>query len=1033
MNKMIFRARNVVVLVSLLLVLQSLPVSPLGRQPTSTASTLMADPPVSLDPQNLKVPICENFTVNVTGSNVQDLYAWKLNMSFDSTSMECVDFEEGPFLNQSGNTQFVRPVINNTAGTVTGANCSLVGASSGVNGNGTLANATFQCKSLVGQSTLYVNNVELYNSTSAEIYNDTCSDVVDQVPTVTFRLLAVEKWFDHTPMRSAEYLINSLTSFKNWQNGTWGDYNYRSYIHLLSSATSPPAQYYRGQPTRDSILNEITTFLNDTGPGESNDLTIRIFYYCGHTYSGSYGINNPVSYRFLDLQDSGLANESAGINETELDQALTSGDLGSSNCTLVILDTCYSAGYVTDSTNVTRSGRVILTAASESEESHGWGNDVQPGNWSWFTGNKNAGCKNGTSFGPLGIIGGLFNATDRDSDGWRSAGEVFDFAWNTTKIYSGSMANAWEEEVYKNGWDLGPKNVTHPMLPTSWIGVAGGDIPLVMYQENSFLPNSTYGPTPFYYNGAPQLPPVATFSPIGWPMFGDDAGRGRFFPADGATSPDSRWTCSTLPVASSAAVMDGMVFVGTLGGTGLQCSVFALAGTTGQMIWRFSTNGTIYSSPAVANGFVFIGTLGGGGGGGGAGKLYALDEYTGRVRWEFDAPNGTGIFSSPAVTNGTVFISTMQENGTSPCGIYALNETTGDPIWFFLTTTSIESSPTCANGRVFIGTMDGTIYALNASSGLPIWSYPVSGNEIISTAAADNDSIYVGTIRPGVPPVGTVYAFDQTTRSLKWQYPPALPPPPPTGPFSSSPAVDIGKNLVLISSDAGQVYALDRTSGLPVWYLPGAGSVGPINMSSVAISKDGLVYIGSTNGSLYCLNETTGVQVWICPIGGHIIASPALTDEHVIISSTGTSGSVDCIGPPFPVHDTAVCNVTVLPNAVTLGSLVNITCTVANNGNVKETFQVTCLYNNTRIWTAPTYADPVLMYTKNVTLSSGANATVIFTWDTTSFAPGNYTIIAIANPVPGETNTADNTFMDGTVQIVQISVGGGGSRIPYLD
>lgn len=39
---------------------------------------------------------------------------------------------------------------------------------------------------------------------------------------------------------------------------------------------------------------------------------------------------------------------------------------------------------------------------------------------------------------------------------------------------------------------------------------------------------------------------------------------------------------------------------------------------------------------------------------------------------------------------------------------------------------------------------------------------------------------------------------------------------------------------------------------------------------------------------------------------------------------------------------------------------------------------------------------------------------------------------AYAKPVPGEIDTADNTFIDGTVQIVQLSSGGGGSRNPYM-
>jgi hypothetical protein len=50
-----------------------------------------------------------------------------------------------------------------------------------------------------------------------------------------------------------------------------------------------------------------------------------------------------------------------------------------------------------------------------------------------------------------------------------------------------------------------------------------------------------------------------------------------------------------------------------------------------------------------------------------------------------------------------------------------------------------------------------------------------------------------------------------------------------------------------------------------------------------------------------------------------------------------------------------------------------------------------------------------------------------------SFAPRTYAISAYATPVQGETNVANNTFVDGTVQIVQRMSGGGGGRMLYMD
>jgi hypothetical protein len=54
-----------------------------------------------------------------------------------------------------------------------------------------------------------------------------------------------------------------------------------------------------------------------------------------------------------------------------------------------------------------------------------------------------------------------------------------------------------------------------------------------------------------------------------------------------------------------------------------------------------------------------------------------------------------------------------------------------------------------------------------------------------------------------------------------------------------------------------------------------------------------------------------------------------------------------------------------------------------------------------------------LIQTQTITLSSGTSTILPFTWTTVPFAKGNYTISAVAEMVPGETNKADNTLIDG--------------------
>jgi len=108
---------------------------------------------------------------------------------------------------------------------------------------------------------------------------------------------------------------------------------------------------------------------------------------------------------------------------------------------------------------------------------------------------------------------------------------------------------------------------------------------------------------------------------------------------------------------------------------------------------------------------------------------------------------------------------------------------------------------------------------------------------------------------------------------------------------------------------------------------------------------------------------------------------------------------------PFTVHNIAVTSVTPSKTVVGQGYSLNATVTVANQGDYTETFNVTI------------YANPIIGEIYNIDLTSGNFTTVPFTWNTTGFAKGNYTISAVADTVPNETDTADNSFADGVVHV----------------
>jgi hypothetical protein len=120
-------------------------------------------------------------------------------------------------------------------------------------------------------------------------------------------------------------------------------------------------------------------------------------------------------------------------------------------------------------------------------------------------------------------------------------------------------------------------------------------------------------------------------------------------------------------------------------------------------------------------------------------------------------------------------------------------------------------------------------------------------------------------------------------------------------------------------------------------------------------------------------------------------------------------------------HDVAVADVMLSKNIIGQGYSLNVNVTAADQGMYTETFKVTV------------YANGTIIASQNITLSSGSAGTITFTWNTTGFAKGKYTIKAYAWPVPNEANVTNNSFVDGTVQVAKKGDLTGDGSVDVLD
>ena len=104
--------------------------------------------------------------------------------------------------------------------------------------------------------------------------------------------------------------------------------------------------------------------------------------------------------------------------------------------------------------------------------------------------------------------------------------------------------------------------------------------------------------------------------------------------------------------------------------------------------------------------------------------------------------------------------------------------------------------------------------------------------------------------------------------------------------------------------------------------------------------------------------------------------------------------------------DIAVTGVESNRTLVPKGGFLTVNVTLENRGIYPETFNVS-VYGNTTIVQA-----------QELTLANGSSATIGFVWNTSDFVTGNYSTSAYAWPLPFETHTEDNTYVDGWVCIV---------------
>lgn len=124
------------------------------------------------------------------------------------------------------------------------------------------------------------------------------------------------------------------------------------------------------------------------------------------------------------------------------------------------------------------------------------------------------------------------------------------------------------------------------------------------------------------------------------------------------------------------------------------------------------------------------------------GNIYAADAKTGNLKWKFKT-NGP-VHGTPVIDQNKIYI------GGWDAVLYALNVENGKEIWQFATGTQmgfkgIQSTVAVADGKVLFGARDPHFFSLDAETGKLNWKYDAENSWILSSAVIKDNTIYVGT------------------------------------------------------------------------------------------------------------------------------------------------------------------------------------------------------------------------------------------------------------------------------------------------
>lgn len=237
------------------------------------------------------------------------------------------------------------------------------------------------------------------------------------------------------------------------------------------------------------------------------------------------------------------------------------------------------------------------------------------------------------------------------------------------------------------------------------------------------------------------------------------------------------------------------------------------------------------------------------------------------------------FMSSPLISDKLVFVASVDENLKGEAHVYALDLSSGNPVWKYKTRNSVKNTIAADDRHVYAQDVDGWLYAINKKTGKLAWEKELHKPQLpglVDGLAADKGIVYAGSGRG-------MGAFDGKNGREIWKN-------NAWGMNEGTTAtLSAGSNVLIGSAQWGALYGHDLSTGKLLWTRKDNGLR---NRASSAALHAGKLYILSEK-SLFLIDAVSGKieKKKEFPYGLDTTSTP-LVMEKLIVFGSSTDGLI---------------------------------------------------------------------------------------------------------------------------------------------